>query len=173
MAARTGHVIAPGASVITEGLRPTDAVRSQVAEPGAQVVRKSLGNRLASLPNREVVTLASRGRVLRRRGQHMREYLTLQQAADLLPLKVSATTLWRWCVRGVSVPGANRVVTLQFASIGRRLFTTAGWIEDFIDHLSAVKLAAYHRRSKGRESKRWKRVLDLADADVVLRRARI
>ncbi len=103
----------------------------------------------------------------------MRKYITLHQAAKLLPIKVSGSTVWRWCINGLSVPGQDEVIRLQFVSVGRRLFTTAEWLDLFVDELTAARLGHYRRRNNGRTDRHWQRAKELAEADEILRRAGI
>lgn len=103
----------------------------------------------------------------------MRNYITLQQAAKLLPIKVSGPTVWRWCVNGLSVPGQNDVIRLRFSALGRRLFTTPEWLDLFIDELTVARLGRYQRRNNGRSDRHWQRAKELAQADEILRRAGI
>lgn len=103
----------------------------------------------------------------------MRKYLTLRQAAELLPSKPTVPTVWRWARRGVEVPGINVVVRLQTAWIGRRMFTTAEWLDDFIDRLTAARTAQEMCRAEGRDGRKWREFIRLAEADIVLRRAKI
>lgn len=61
------------------------------------------------------------------------EYLTLAQAAALLPGKPHVSTMHRWRVRGVGG------VILQTTRIGGRRYTTKEWLEAFIEATSRSK----------------------------------
>ena len=103
----------------------------------------------------------------------MRKYLTLREASELLPSKPAVATVWRWARRGVEVPEINTLVRLQYAWIGRRVFTTAEWLDDFIDRMTAARTAQEMCRAGGRDGRKWREFIRLAEADIVLRRARI
>lgn len=103
----------------------------------------------------------------------MRKYLTLAQAAELLPIKRSACTLWRWCVRGIYVRRVNQIIRLQHAYIGRRLMTTEAWLDEFIDQLTLARAAEQKLRAVGKPGSKYDRIMQLYEADAVLRRAGI
>ena len=63
------------------------------------------------------------------------QHLTLNQAARISPGNVSPNCLWRWCRRGVLARSGDRV-KLRHVRIGGKLFTTAGWIEEFGERLA-------------------------------------
>ena len=103
----------------------------------------------------------------------MRKYVTLQQAAALLPVKVSTCTLWRWCAKGVYVRTVNEIVRLQHVYVGRRMLTTELWLEEFIDRLTAARMTERQWRAGARPGRKWQRYAELCEADIVLRRAGI
>ena len=103
----------------------------------------------------------------------MRKYLTMAQAAELLPIKRSAATLWRWCVKGVYVPRVNTIVRLQHVYVGRRLMTTEAWIEEFFDQLTLARDAERKLRVVGKPGSKYDRIMELYKADATLRRAGI
>ena len=103
----------------------------------------------------------------------MRKYVTLQQAAALLPVKVCVSTIRRWCARGVYVPTVKEVIRLQYVFIGRRMATTPEWLEEFIDRLKAARMTERQWRSGGRPGSKFQRFMELCEADIVLRRAGI
>jgi len=67
------------------------------------------------------------------------QYLTLRQAVERLAqmtgVKVSPSTVWRWCVSGTN--GAR----LRFVKLGRRYLTTADWIEEFMAASAGLSVA--------------------------------
>jgi hypothetical protein len=100
----------------------------------------------------------------------MRQYITLEEAAKLTPATVSPCTLWRWCAKGFYISGAKQLVRLQHVCVGRRMFTTEQWLEEFIVTLSAAKELA--RQARKRPGK-LERLLEVYHAEAVLRRAGI
>lgn len=100
----------------------------------------------------------------------MQKYITLHEAAKRTPVPISPCTLWRWCTRGFYVRAANQIVRLQHVQVGRRMFTTEEWLEEFIVKLSAAKEVARQAR---RRPKKFERVLEIYRADAILRRAGI
>lgn len=59
-----------------------------------------------------------------------KNYLTLHQAATLVPGETSANCIWRWCRKGVLARTGHRL-RLQHVRIGGKLYTTAGWVSEF------------------------------------------
>ncbi len=84
----------------------------------------------------------------------MREYVTLREASELVPSKPTVATVWRWARRGVEVPGINVVVRLQTVWVGRKMLTTADWLEAFIDRLTAARTAQEMCRAGGRDGRK-------------------
>lgn len=97
----------------------------------------------------------------------MREYITLLEAGRRLPGPVSGCTIWRWCTKGFYVPAAKRVIRMQYVQIGRRVFTTERWMEQFFDDLTAAKSFNHEAERKTR------RLRELDRADAILREAGI
>jgi len=67
----------------------------------------------------------------------MLNYITLREAAGILPGAPSVCTLWRWCRQGLRVRGTDRVAWLKHVYIGRRLYTSSEWLQEFLDELAA------------------------------------
>lgn len=103
----------------------------------------------------------------------MDEYITLQEAAELLPTKPAQSTIWRWCARGIYVRGADQIVRMQFVRIGRKMFTTSDWLEEFIHRLTATTMAAHEEWMDRHKKLRPGRLRQLAEADEILARAGI
>jgi len=85
--------------------------------------------------------------------------------AAVLPSKPAPGTLWRWVVNGFPVGG--RVVRLRCVWVGRKMFTTPDWLEAFIDRLTAARTAQEMCRAGGRDGRRWREFIRLAEADIV------
>lgn len=100
----------------------------------------------------------------------MRQYITLHEATKRTPVPVSHCTLWRWCAKGFYIPAAKQLVRLQHVCIGRKMFTTEQWLEEFFVNLTAAKDLA--RRSRKKPGK-LERLLEVYHAEAVLRRAGI
>jgi len=90
------------------------------------------------------------------------DYLTLSQAARLVPGRLAASTLWRWHRRGVRAASGQRV-RLRCVRFGRRLYTTAEWLEEF-----SRRLAEADGRHYADDATR--QVMDHAEADEWLRK---
>ena len=75
----------------------------------------------------------------------MNNLLSLNEAAGLLPRrkgkKISLCTLWRWSQAGI------KGVRLQTVPVGHQLFTTAEWLQEFIDRLADIRRRRYSRDS--------------------------
>lgn len=90
----------------------------------------------------------------------MEKYILLKDAVGLLPAKVSAATLWRWCVRGFYLRAVDQIVQLKFIYIGRKMATTQKWIDEFLERLTIAKMAdVRHRNSPKPGSKESGRTL--------------
>jgi len=57
-------------------------------------------------------------------------YLTLAQAARLMPGTPAPSTIWRWARKGIAAADGGRV-RLQHVRMGRRVFTTGQWLAKF------------------------------------------
>lgn len=64
-----------------------------------------------------------------------RDFLTLSQAARLVPGKTSPNAVWRWCRRGVLARTGQRV-HLQHVRLGGKLLTTRRWLDEFGERLA-------------------------------------
>lgn len=90
------------------------------------------------------------------------DWITLEKAGELLPDPKHASTLWRWhrngyrCRNGLSVQ-------LQARRIGKRMFTTQAWMEEFI--------RAVNENDLDRQQEEQLRIPDHATADAMLRAA--
>ena len=102
----------------------------------------------------------------------MRKYLTLAEAAQLLPRTLATCTVWRWCVKGFYIRFVDEIIRLRHVRIGRKMFTTEEWLEQFIDDLSAAREAERRCRAS-RPGRKVDRILQLYEADSVLRQAGI
>jgi len=103
----------------------------------------------------------------------MEEYITLGEATKLLPARAARSTILRWCCRGITVSGNDQIIRMRFVRIGRRYFTTAIWVEEFIHRLTAATMAsqdAWMRRHRRLDRTRQRQ---LAEADAILARAGI
>ena len=98
------------------------------------------------------------------------QYITLDAAAKLTPIPVSQCTIWRWCSKGFRFEGVEQPVLLQYICVGRKMFTTEKWMEDFFIHLRAAKTLS--KRSK-RKPGMLERLIEIYHAEAVLRRAKI
>ena len=58
--------------------------------------------------------------------------ITLSQAAELCPVSVNVSTVWRWCVSGVGG------VRLEHVRMGRRMLTSEDALRRFMDVLSGT-----------------------------------
>ena len=95
----------------------------------------------------------------------MRKYLTLAEAAQLLPHRPAASTLWRWSVKGFYIRAVDEIIRLQHVHIGRRIFTTRGF------PASCARIyAQWHAGLRTKRNKRkefpWLCSADLAPFDV-------
>jgi hypothetical protein len=102
-----------------------------------------------------------------------KDFIPLPEAAKLLPGGISGCTLWRWCTKGFYIRALGKIIRLEHAYAGRRLFTTGQWLDQFIGDLTAARALERERRSGKGVGRKWERLLQLYEADAVLRRAGI
>lgn len=57
-------------------------------------------------------------------------FLTLGQAAALVPNHPSPNCIWRWCRKGVKARSGERV-HLQHVRLGGVIYTTGAWMQEF------------------------------------------
>ena len=72
------------------------------------------------------------------------DYLTLSQAAGLVPGRPHFATLWRWCRKGVVARNSERV-KLRHVRMGGRLLTTRQWLDEFGLALAAADAQFFDR----------------------------
>lgn len=65
------------------------------------------------------------------------KYLTLAEAAQHSPGRVSSSAVWRWCRRGVLARNGQRV-RLEHVRFGGRLLTTHKWLDEYGHALAAA-----------------------------------
>ncbi|SIN68962.1 Protein of unknown function [Singulisphaera sp. GP187] len=58
------------------------------------------------------------------------DYLTLAQAASVLPGRPALATVWRWCFKGI------RGEYLRYTKIGRQTYVTREWLSEFSQRLT-------------------------------------
>ena len=73
------------------------------------------------------------------------DYVTLAQAAHLIPSQPSPSTLWRWCRRGIRAADGTRDY-LQHVRYGRRVFTCAAWLNDFAQSVAQRDVSFFEDR---------------------------
>lgn len=64
-------------------------------------------------------------------------YLTLSQAARLAPGRPSASATWRWCRKGLKARDGSSVF-LKHVRVGRTVYTSAQWLQDFFEAVAAA-----------------------------------
>jgi len=67
----------------------------------------------------------------------LKEYLTIKQIAQLCPGNPKASTVWRWCRKGVETANGTRI-RLQHVRVGRWLFIAEQWLDDFLSAVAAA-----------------------------------
>lgn len=65
------------------------------------------------------------------------EYISISQAAALVPGRPSPSCVWRWCRQGIKSRSGLRV-RLRHVRLGGRLFTTRPWIDEFGTELATA-----------------------------------
>ena len=103
----------------------------------------------------------------------MTNYISLREAADLVPTSPAVCTIWRWCVNGIHVRKAAQTIKLRSVFIGRKMFTTADWLEEFIHRLTAARLGSFEAMIDHKPPPHAHQPMSPAEVDEILRRARI
>jgi len=101
------------------------------------------------------------------------EYLTLSQAANLLPNRPHSAAVWRWCRRGTVARNGVRI-RLRHGRAGGRVFTTEAWLQEFFEAVAAADCEAFDARQEqpGRTAPRRGRVRTPAQRESDVRRAK-
>lgn len=76
------------------------------------------------------------------------EYLSLAQAARVLPGRPSANCVWRWARKGV-ISRDGRRVCLRHIRLGGRILTTKGWVDAFGASLAEADRSYFAEQSAG------------------------
>ncbi len=103
----------------------------------------------------------------------MKQYISLLEATKLVPTKPAVSTLWRWCTWGVCSPRSKEVVKLRSVVVGRRIFTTEEWIEQFFEDCAAARENAREPKLKPAKRITPNRRRQIEQAEDILRRAGI
>ncbi|MCD4700010.1 MAG: hypothetical protein K8R91_05505 [Phycisphaerae bacterium] len=103
----------------------------------------------------------------------MLNYLTLNEAAEVLPGWRNHTTIWRWCEKGIRVRRTGRRTRLKHIHLARQLFTTTEWIEDFLAEMAGEVVPDQPDQLAYQPTLPLHRRRALADADAILKEAGI
>jgi len=103
----------------------------------------------------------------------MTNYISLAEAAELLPTRPAACTVWRWCTKGLYVRRTGQVVRLRCVFIGRKMFTTPDSVEEFIHRLTAARMGRYEPVIDRKRPPHGHEPLSQAEVDEILREAGI
>ncbi len=102
------------------------------------------------------------------------DFLTLSQAAKLLPARPHATAVWRWARCGLLGRNGERVF-LRHVRLGRTLYTKVAWIEAFGKGVAAADACHFaaptpvYRVPRGRRSpEEVREAVDCANAELAL-----
>ena len=94
------------------------------------------------------------------------KYITMAEAAEITPRRPHAATIWRWARNGLPTDSGQRV-RLQYCRIGRRMYTTAAWLEEFFRQLAEADVAAPVLQHPNRHDGRPMSIRhELADAEL-------
>ncbi|MGD8453621.1 MAG: DUF1580 domain-containing protein [Phycisphaerae bacterium] len=72
------------------------------------------------------------------------DYISLAQAAQRTPSRVSPATVWRWARRGVK-SRIGKMIQLQHVRVGGRVFTKQRWLDEFFAAVAAADLEHQNR----------------------------
>ena len=77
----------------------------------------------------------------------MDEFITLSEAARLVPGRPTACAVWRWCRVGVKIKNGDRI-KLHHVRFGGRLFTTEAALRQFSIDAAAGDEAYFDRATE-------------------------
>jgi len=103
----------------------------------------------------------------------MTNYISLAEAAEMLPTRPAVCTLWRWCVKGLHVRRTGQTVRLRCAFVGRKMFTTPDSVEEFIHRLTAARMGRFEPVIDRKPSPHARTPMTMAEAEEILRQAGI
>ena len=103
----------------------------------------------------------------------MTNYISLAEAAELLPTRPAVCTVWRWCVKGLHVRRTDQTVRLRCAFVGRKMFTTPDSVEEFIHRLTAARLGPFEPVLERKRPPHGHQPMSQAEVDEILREASI
>ncbi len=69
------------------------------------------------------------------------DYLTVAQAARLIPGKPHPSAVWRWCRRGIVARNGVRI-RMRHGRAGCRIFTTREWMSAYFEALAQADCEA-------------------------------
>lgn len=90
-------------------------------------------------------------------------YLTVTEAARLIPGRPSAHSIWRWCRKGIISRSGCRLF-LEHVRIGGKIYTTEKWLHEFCSELAHLDREHFKPKRKKRGSSRCKASSGLARA---------
>ncbi|HUT58012.1 MAG TPA: DUF1580 domain-containing protein [Phycisphaerae bacterium] len=103
----------------------------------------------------------------------MINYVSLAEAAELLPSRPAVSTVWRWCVKGIHVRRTGQIVKLRCVFVGRKMFTTPDSVEEFIHRLTAARMGRFEPLIDTKPSPHARPAMTMAEVDEILREAGI
>jgi len=83
----------------------------------------------------------------------MNDYLSMSQAAKQVPGRVTPSSVWRWCRKGVKARN-GQTVKLQHERVGGRVYTKAVWMQEFFASTAAAD-AEYFDAPTPIQEHRW------------------
>lgn len=73
-------------------------------------------------------------------------FLTLAEAAKLVPGHPSMNTIWRWCREGVKVRGTLERIRLRHVRAGGRVLTTKAWLDEMLHAVAQADLRHFDHK---------------------------
>lgn len=70
--------------------------------------------------------------------------VSLTEAAKLLPTRPNASTLWRWCLKGILSPNGQRI-RLKHLRCGRVIMTNLDNLEAFFESLAQAGIEQFEK----------------------------
>jgi len=67
------------------------------------------------------------------------QYLSLSQAAKIVPGTPHPSSIWRWCRYGVRARNGKRI-RLRHSRAGSRVYTTERWLDEFFEATAAADI---------------------------------
>jgi len=79
-----------------------------------------------------------------------KDFITLAEAAEILPRRTQAYCVWRWCRKGTKARNGQQIY-LKHERWGGIIYTTQKWLDDFAERLAAADIEYFKNKTQCRK----------------------